>query len=66
VVDAIRVWRSFGFQLVREARHGPIYRRPGDDSVMLIFPRHPDLSPGVLRQQLRDAGVTWEEFEERL
>jgi predicted RNA binding protein YcfA (HicA-like mRNA interferase family) len=61
---AIRAFRRFGFQVDRI--HGSHYILLHPDGRLVTVPRHGELKPGLLLDQLKKAGISWEDFEERL
>ena len=61
---AIRALRSFGFDVDRV--RGSHYILLHADGRFMTIPLHGELKPGLLLDQLKKVGITWEEFEEQL
>lgn len=61
---AVRAFRRFGFEVDRI--HGSHYILLHSDSRLVVIPRHGELKPGLLLDQLKKVGIGWEEFEEQL
>ena len=59
--EAIRILQRLGFKQVRQ-RGSHVVLRKGNRGC--VVPLHDELAPGTLRNILRQAGVTVEEFDE--
>lgn len=58
--DAARVFRSFGWRVVRHGNH-IVMARDGRE-VSLSIPDHKEVARGTLRSIIRDAGLAVAEF----
>jgi predicted RNA binding protein YcfA (HicA-like mRNA interferase family) len=65
--QAARAFERVGYRVVRQ-RGSHIRLRDDQNSkhLPLTIPDHRELKPGLLRQLLRDAGLTVEQFQELL
>ena len=59
--DAVKVFRKLGFLVARQ-RGSHIVMRRGDRGC--VIPLHRELAVGTLRNAIRQAGITVEEFVE--
>ncbi len=57
--DAIKVFETLGFRIVRQKGSHVVLRR-GD--VGCVLPLHKELAVGTLRSAIKQAGLTVEEF----
>lgn len=60
--DAVRVFCTFGYQVVRQRGSHVRLRDPTGRRRPLTVPAHRELKTGTLRRLVRDAGLTVEEF----
>ena len=66
-LEAIRVLEWLGFERVRQrGSHVVLKKQTPEGSIGCVVPLHRELAIGTLRGILRQAGVTPEEFMERL
>lgn len=56
----VKVFKGLGYAPVREGAEHSVYSRAGSPD--LYIPRHRDISPGVIRDLCRAAGITPAEF----
>ena len=63
--EAIRAFEKAGWEISRQRGSHVVLTRPGS-IYSLSIPLHEALSPGLLRDQLRKAGLTVTEFIELL
>jgi len=63
--EAVRVFERFGWQIARQRGSHIIMTREGA-TVTLSVPDHKELDRGTLRNLIRAAGLTVEEFVARL
>ena len=61
---AIRAFRRLGFEVDRV--RGSHFILLDAENRFVTIPRHGELKPGLLLDQLKKAGISWEEFEEQL
>lgn len=61
---AIRAFERLGFEVDRVRGSHYILLHP--DGRFVSIPRHREVKPGLLLNQLKRAGISWEEFEEHL
>ena len=60
--EAVKRFSKVGYYLNhQEGNHMILYHRSGD-RLPLSIPDHKELAPGLLRAQIRKAGLTFEEF----
>ncbi len=65
--EAIRALEKLGFTQVRQRGSHVVLKRMDASGVKgCVVPLHPELATGTLRGVLRQAGVSVEEFMERL
>jgi predicted RNA binding protein YcfA (HicA-like mRNA interferase family) len=64
--DVIRVLEHLGFELSRSSGSHRIYKNKANKRVTVPFHGRKTLHPKLLRSILDDAGLTPEEFTERL
>jgi predicted RNA binding protein YcfA (HicA-like mRNA interferase family) len=64
--DAIRVFESVGYEVVRQRGSHIRLRDPSGHRAPLSVPNHKELKTGLLRRLIRDAGMTPEEFIDAL
>ncbi len=65
--EAIRVLEKLGFEQVRQrGSHVILKRRAPEGDVGCVVPLHHELAIGTLRGILKQAGVTPEEFMDKL
>ncbi len=65
--DAIRALEKLGFVQVRQRGSHVILKRMDSSGVKgCVIPLHPELATGTLRGVLKQAGISTEEFMERL
>lgn len=62
---AVRAFQRAGWEVARQRGSHVILTKPGCIYTLSI-PLHPVLGPGLLRDLIRKAGLTVEEFEELL
>ena len=63
---AVRVFRKFGYEVSHQTGSHMILRRFEPPHRHLSVPRHKELSKGLLRGLIRDAGITVDEFTKNL
>lgn len=63
--EAVRAFRRAGWEVARQRGSHVVLTRPGSIYTLSI-PLHPVLGPGLLRDLIRKAGLTVEEFTELL
>ncbi len=59
---AVKVFKKFGFMVKREGSHTVMNK--GD--IIITIPRHKRLNPYTLKNIIKDAGITDEEFRKNL
>ena len=59
--EAVRAFRQAGWEVARQRGSHVVLTRPGSIYTLSI-PLHPVLGPGLLRDLIRKAGLTVEEF----
>lgn len=59
--DVIRVFRSFGWEVVRQSSSHIIMTKAGEN-VTLSVPDHKEVAKGTLRSLIRSANMTVAEF----
>lgn len=65
--EAVRVLEQLGFTEVRQRGSHVVLRRAGPDRVTgCVVPLHSELAIGTLRGILRQAGVTPDEFVQKM
>jgi len=62
---AVRAFQRAGWEVARQRGSHVILTKPGTIYTLSV-PQHPVLGPGLLRDLLRKAGLTVEEFTELL
>ncbi len=62
---AVQAFRRAGWEVARQRGSHVILTKPGTIYTLSV-PQHPVLGPGLLRDLLRKAGLTVEEFKELL
>lgn len=60
--DAVRAFRRVGYEISHQTGSHMILRRTSPPHRHLSVPRHKELSKGLLRSLVREAGLTIEEF----
>ena len=61
--QAVKAFERIGYRIVRQrGSHIRLREDTNPDHLPLTIPDHRTLKPGLLRQLLRDAGLTVEEF----
>jgi predicted RNA binding protein YcfA (HicA-like mRNA interferase family) len=63
--EAVRVFEQFGWSLTRQASSHIILTRPGE-IVTLSVPDHREVAKGTLRSLIRSAGLTVDQFIEKV
>jgi len=63
--DAIKAFHREGWRVVRQSGSHVIMVKEGRDETLSI-PLHRELKRGLLRRLIRDAGLSVEEFADRL
>lgn len=63
--DAIRVFEQLGYAVDRRRGSHIVMKKPGATRP-LVVPDHTELAIGTLRSNLRSAGISVDEFLERL
>jgi predicted RNA binding protein YcfA (HicA-like mRNA interferase family) len=59
--DVIRIFRSFGWEVVRQSSSHVIVTKAGEN-VTLSVPDHKEVAKGTLRSLIRSANITVVEF----
>jgi predicted RNA binding protein YcfA (HicA-like mRNA interferase family) len=62
----IAALRKAGYEIVRQRGSHVILRHPDPHRGRLSIPEHGDVKPGLLRQALKVASLTMDEFRELL
>ena len=57
--NAIKIFESFGFKIVRQKGSHVVLRK---DNKGCVIPIHKELAIGTLRSAIKQAGITTEEF----
>jgi predicted RNA binding protein YcfA (HicA-like mRNA interferase family) len=60
--EAVKAFQRAGWEVARQRGSHVVMTRPGSIFTLSI-PLHGELGPGLLRDQIRKAGLTVEEFE---
>jgi predicted RNA binding protein YcfA (HicA-like mRNA interferase family) len=63
--DVIKVFESFGWRIGRKRGSHRMMTRPGSEMTLSV-PMHREVKRGTLRSLIADAGLTIEEFTNRL
>ena len=63
--DAVRAFEGFGWEVVRQRGSHIILTKPGAQ-VTLSIPDHPQVARGTLRALIAKAGLSVEDFLEKL
>jgi len=61
----VRAFERAGWNVARQRGSHVVLTRPGS-TLSLSIPRHPEVAPGLLRNQIRKAALCVEEFIELL
>ena len=64
--DAVQAFATVGYEVVRQRGSHIRLRHPTAARLPLTVPDHRELKPGLLRGLIRDAGMTVDEFLEKL
>lgn len=63
--EAVRAFKKVGYELVRD-RNGHAILKKGGVPMLLSVPIHDELKSGTLRQLIRVAGITPDDFRKLL